>query len=162
MNKKNLISGAVILAYAVFYFASSFSISIFKGAGATAINSATVPRIWGILLILLSGALIIRELPAKKKNRSAAETDGNVTAGKTLPFPVIGTIALLIFYAVAISRLGFTVTTVVYLILQIPLLTPRQNRRYVFSTVFAVLFTLVINWLFVNVLGVPLPAGRLW
>ena len=175
MKKKDLVSGIIILAYALFYLINSFSIKIFAGAGATIINSSSIPRLWGIVLIVLSAWLIIRGIKQGRKENSTSEADSaceknqseehtkqRVFAEKKVIAPTLETVLVLIFYAVSIGTLGFILTTIIYLSFQIPILQPKVKRNYLISTALAIAFTLAVYFLFVYALNVPLPQGRIW
>ena len=68
--KGDLITGIIATIFSIFYLSQTYSIKIFGGADAIA-DARTIPKIWGISLLVLSIMLIIRSLYKMYKNKKA-------------------------------------------------------------------------------------------
>lgn len=77
---------------------------------------------------------------------------------------MIGTFIILFLYAFAMRPVGYLISTFVYLIVQVVLLTQRKkiNKKIILKAlILAVVFSVLSDYLFVELLSVPLPAGIL-
>ena len=161
--RTDLIAGIVLALFSIFYFHFAGEIKIFAGAGSS-ISARTIPYMWAALLFLLSICLIFRDL------RRPGEAVENIPEGETRDFrwwlsenyAVVGTFAALILYALLLKRLGYMLSTFLYLMVQIMLLTEKarfNGKTFLRGLLIAVLFTLISDYLFVRLLHVPLPKG---
>ena len=69
------------------------------------------------------------------------------------------TLCLLLIYVLTIGRLGFVLTSIIYLFFQIIILSPNGKIRVPFAAVIAVIAPVIIYLVFVYLLNVPLPRG---
>ncbi len=167
-KQSDVMVGIVWLAIAIFYLVSATGIKVFTGAGSTIISSRTIPYLWGICLALLSLSLIVRGV-RKKRTEQGSETDhidepGEGEKGKThlfqnKTFPVVATFVLLTLYAAAMKPIGFLISTFCYLLMQIPVLTPKEKRKPMTVLLVSAVSAIVIEWVFLHLLNVPLPTG---
>ena len=176
MSKKNdIVVGASISSFAIFYLVSASKIRIFRGAGATVINSHTMPMIWGWLLLVLGVALAIsgiRSVLQQKKleiGNSREHTEGMASqTGGVLQFlldnwVVVGTIGLLAVYILIMKTVGFVLSSTGYLVLQSLLLIRDQRKKKLpFVLLLSIIVSVGTYVLFVRSLNVPLPAGVLF
>jgi len=163
-NYKDIVSGIIIIASSVFYLICASTIHIFSGSGTTAINSRTIPTLWGCCLLVLGIAMIIRYfihrnqiLPEEDsiKVSSNQSTIQSWRIQQAVPLSVI----LLLGYVLLMKRIGFTLTTLIYLFCQSILLSPKGKIRYGISAALSIVFSIGIYEIFVRFLNVPLPAG---
>lgn len=161
-KSKDLVAGITIVLLAAFYLSQIHQIRVFSGAGATVINSGTIPMLWGGLLMLLGIVLLVQGV---KKMRHS-ETDLIPARTEELRQPharlaVPGTFCLLTFYVIMMGTAGFVLATIFYLFLQIMLLNDSGKRIWWASGALAVGTALAVYLFFVHVMHVPLPAGVL-
>jgi hypothetical protein len=64
-------------------------------------------------------------------------------------------------YALLITKVGFLITTTVYLFIQINILSPKQSRKHLMFAIISVVASVVIYYIFVKVFNLMLPAGIL-
>lgn len=162
--RTDIISGIVLSLFAVFYFINAFSIRVYEGLGKAIVDSSTLPKIWGILLFLLSLNLLIRGLRKKKEAQAAGvETKRDFDLKKYLTenYAVYGTFVLIAIYVTLLRRVGFIIMTAFYIFFQIQLLTHPKERRYALPAAIAVVTSLFIYFVFVKVFYVILPGGLL-
>lgn len=102
----------------------------------------------GILLFLFG----LREKPAEGK-------------GSKVSLKGFGaTLVLLFLYVLLLKPVGFVITSIVYLFLQMCLFVPAEKKtkkNYILFAVISVVMPFAVNWLFVNVFALILPAGIL-
>lgn len=176
MSKKNdIVVGASISSFAIFYLVNASKIRVFRGVGATVINSQTIPMIWGWLLLILGVALAIkgiRSVLQQKKMEAAipiANTEGPASLNQgVLQFfldnlVVVGTIGLLAVYILIMKTVGFVLASTGYLILQsLLLIRDHRKKKLPFVVLLSVIVSIGTYVLFVRSLNVPLPAGVLF
>ncbi len=156
-RKIDLVAGIVLAIFALWYLYQSFSIRMFAAMGKVAVNSATMPKLWAICMLLLAAALIsryFRKGKAKKAEKKAGS--GSILADNA---EVIATFVSLIVYVVLLKYAGFIVSTSLYVFAQTIILMQKHERNYVKAGVLAIVFSVVAYFLFVHVLAVLLPIG---
>lgn len=159
---KDLYTGLIVFFLSLFYLVNVSTIKVFTGAGATAINARTVPAIEGGLLMFLSLALIVRFWVRMRRGEIAKDEGKAAEAAETsfrVRMAVPLTLLLLLLYVLAIGKLGFVITSMAYLFLQVLILSPEGKLNYIAATIIAVVCPIVIYLLFVYLLNVPLPSG---
>lgn len=160
---KDLITGLAVFFLSLFYLINIGSIRVFTGAGATAINARTIPLIEGSLLMLLNVIMLIRYGIKASRGGYVSESgeDDSALDGQSLRIrlAVPLTLCLLLIYVLAIGRLGFVLTSIIYLFFQIIILSPNGKIRVPFAAVIAVIAPVIIYLVFVYLLNVPLPRG---
>ena len=81
----------------------------------------------------------------------------NVKAEAMLRFGA--SFGLLLFYALLLSRLGFVITSTIYIYAQSQFMVPSEKRSHLLSAVIAVASSVALYLVFVYVLRVNLPSG---
>jgi len=113
------------------------------------------PGIIAFAMLLCGGTLVVQALG---RRMSASGADGEAPAGAGHPVAVgIVAVGLLLYY-IAYTRLGFVVSTAIFLLL---FLSFFNRGRHVVNVVIAVAFPLVLNIVFVEVLGASPARGIL-
>lgn len=161
---KDLAAGCVLFCVSIAYCILAKDIKIFTGVGATPISARDMPVVWAACLALLSILLVIRGAKGISQCRKAGEQmpQVSVTAWLKDNYAVMGTFAALFIYALCWKKIGYLITTFVYLIIQIQLLTDREKRgkkNAAITLILAVFFTLASYYVFVKLLSVQLPRG---
>ena len=161
---KDLIAGAVLALCSIGYYIASHSIQSF-GSNKDFISARTIPVAWAVLLLVLSVVLMVRSYAEIRHLKATGE---EIFSGRTPKdwladnYAVIGTFIILFLYAFAMRPVGYLISTFVYLIVQVVLLTQRKNKKLILKAlILAVVFSVLSDYLFVELLSVPLPAGIL-
>ncbi|SMP66174.1 tripartite tricarboxylate transporter TctB family protein [Anoxynatronum buryatiense] len=115
------------------------------------VGSAFFPKFVAISTMLI--ALVKLGLTIIDKNVETRKKSNADMAGGWM------TIVLLGLYVVTFSRLGFIVSTAIYLFLQILVLKPKEKKNYHMMGAIAVVMPVVIYTLFVHIINMPLPRG---
>lgn len=163
--KGDLITGVITAIFSIFYLSQTYSIKIFGGADAIA-DARTIPKVWGIGLLILSIILICRSLYKiyKAKGKCIAIDSRKIIDQIKEKREVVYTFLLLIFYAVLMQPLGFVISSIIYVFLQIWVLTPIDKRNYKMKMIsggLSVVFSVGLYYLFTEYFMVLLPAGIL-
>ena len=162
---KDLIAGAVLALCSIGYYIASHSIQSF-GSNKDFISARTIPVAWAVLLLVLSVVLMVRSYAEIRHLKATGE---EIFSGRTPKdwladnYAVIGTFIILFLYAFAMRPVGYLISTFVYLIVQV-LLTQRKKidkKLILKALILAVVFSVLSDYLFVELLSVPLPAGIL-
>lgn len=162
---KDLIAGAVLALCSIGYYIASHSIQSF-GSNKDFISARTIPVAWAVLLLVLSVVLMVRSYAEIRHLKATGE---EIFSGRTPKdwladnYAVIGTFIIL-FLSFAMRPVGYLISTFVYLIVQVVLLTQRKkiNKKLILKAlILAVVFSVLSDYLFVELLSVPLPAGIL-
>ena len=152
---KNLASNIVNLVVLIMGVALFISAQGIETGAAMAQGGDFMPKlcagIWvalGILLFLFG----LREKP-EEGGKSQVSIKG-----------FAATMVLLFVYILLLKPVGFVITSIVYLFLQMCLFVPAEKRTkksYILFAVISVVVPFAVNWLFVNVFALILPAGIL-
>lgn len=162
MKKKDFLFGTVVLAaIGLFFLIESRNIPVFQGMGTTAINSASLPRMWAVLLLVLCGYVIVRSLVRTKKGRanSSGEEKASLKALLLDSWESILSLMLMAAYYGLMKPLGFVPSTIVYLYAQILVLQKKEERNFWVPAILAVAASLLIYVVFRYQLEIVLPQG---
>jgi len=149
---KDIVSGGVLfgLAVAMGVGASGIKKTLLIGVG-----SAFVPLLVAALLAWMGVSVLVqgvRALPGDAGKPRAAGGGGRLAAV---------TFVLIALYVGLLERVGFMLTTILYLIGQFYVLAPKAERRPVKFVVVAVAVAVATYYIFVSAFDLMLPAGWL-
>lgn len=156
---KDLSSGIFLLILGVVMFISAQTIPTGAEMGA---SSAFMPKVVSVMLIICGTLVAIQGRPRKESVPSGeSEAEGGEKSNyKALIFSLIA----LVIYIALMSSVGFIITTVVYLFVQILIFAPKEKRTkrdlIVFGIV-SVVFTVAVYLIFVYGFALMLPSGIL-
>lgn len=159
LSKKSLtdvIIGLVVLAMGIVgYFASAY---IRDTAGS--VSASTVPRLCSVILGLL-GIMLAATAAAEGRSAGAGKEEAATPADyrKFMSFALL--LITFIAYALLLKVLGFLLSTVLFLVALMFLLSPGDSRRPVLFTAVSIAATAGIYCIFVVGFQVMLPAGIL-
>lgn len=161
---KDLLTGIVAAAFSAFYLMQTSGIKVFGGATA-GVTAQTVPRLWGVAMLALSILLILRSILAmRKKSEQDEEESLGFLARLKERREVVCTFSLLILYAALMKPVGFIIMSIIYVYLQVWVLTPPEKRTKKMHTIaggLAVFFSVSLYFVFTKYLMVMLPPGIL-
>ena len=157
---RDIILGVAMLAFSGFYLSVAQNIKTRPKLTPSYASAKMVPILLGVLLAILSVICIIEGVYKMKKygtTMTNAKAGASQAAGDA--FAVIATFALMIVYALALPTVGFCLSTMVYLFLQISLLAPAKKRNMKMYAIVAVVFTMFVYFTFRVGLSMLLPRG---
>ena len=119
------------------------------------VGSGYVPTFIAICIIIVAGAKLILTLISK-----------DPTINKKVPplgdwFGGIATVLLMLAYMMIFEKVGFIISSIVYLFVQMMLLSNSENRKPVLFAIIAVALPIAVDALFAFAIKMPLPVG-LW
>lgn len=188
MAKKKQIGASIFfIAVAILYLIGTLSIKTVNIFGVTVVSSSTIPRVLGVLLLILSVLLLVKTLMPQKKEdeqKQAVEVqssgavtsaDGQLDIAKSLEeaensedgdvdyLSIVLTLASLILFTVLLDFLGFILSAFIYMVLQTTILTKKAVRvkKLPVTIIFSLAFSVVVYFLFTKGLSLMLPAGIL-
>lgn len=149
-KQRDILSSALFLIFGAGMFFLSLGI---KHRIPSDVGSAYVPKFIAICIMIVAGAKLILSLMDKSasgKKKEGVEFD---------KLGGIGTVVLMFAYMLALEPVGFIVSSVLYLFLQILLMSNKDNRNIPLFAIISVLLPIGISALFYYVIKMPLPKG---
>ena len=146
-KKNNIRTSILFLAFGafVFYEASAIPLVMKNDVG-----SAFFPKvISGAMMVV---AVIRLVMALREKEGEAKASDSDLKGGWE-------TILLLCVYVLAFQPVGFILDTIVFLFLEMLVLTPKEKRSLPLLGGLSIVVPLIIYTLFVYVINTPLPKG---
>ena len=114
-----------------------------------------MPKLCSVLWLIISGLLTIFTVMNKDDS------------GKEITISLKGffaTLILLIAYVTFLKPIGFVITSILYMFVQMLLFVPaeyRTKKNYMFFLIISIIIPVAVNALFVNVFSLILPTGVL-
>ena len=155
----DLITGIFFLLLTAFYFSQIGSIQIIDSGS---VDAAFVPKIVAGAMFILSVCMIVMSA-VKLKKEAGVFSDGQREATEKVAWKsIVLTAVLLVVYVALFQEIGFLITTMIYLFLQLLILAPeRKPKQIIIFAVSSVLGAIVLQYIFVHLLYVMLPEGIL-
>lgn len=166
MNGKNDVkTGAIFVVLDSLYLYFCGDIQPFTGKGTTPLTNRFIPYFWGIFMMVLSIALILRGLGQMKR---AGKTEKGETQEKTKRSmvewivenrEVLMSFAALFFYILLMEKIGFVIMTFLFLTAEILILTPKKDRNVLAAAITGVVVSALLYFIFGKTLHILLPVG---
>ena len=158
---KNIISGIVVLAFALTYTIIAFRLPP-PASGSVVIGPSVFPGTIGILLIVLAIVLISSGLIEVRQNRTNVGKEEEVVKeeeGEPQDKKKVILLFLIFFgYMVLFVPLGYLISTVLFIF---SLTMYLERKHWIRNIVYSLVFPIVVYFLFDRVLSVYLPLGPL-
>ncbi|MDR3172713.1 MAG: tripartite tricarboxylate transporter TctB family protein [Treponema sp.] len=173
--KQEMGVGIFFLVLATLYLAGSLTISSFDPFGNSTLNSRAIPQLIGGLIAVLSIIHITGNILRMKKSTysgtpaegtaretEAADSPGILKIGKSGRLMLLS-VLFICAYIFFFTRLGFILSTILFLLAEISLLIPAEKRKRwtVFIICFSVGLPVLLYLLFTKPLSMFLPRGLL-
>lgn len=165
---RDVFSSVFVIALAIFIAYFSKDIRVLKY---TSVSANFFPRIIALILGLLGTIqLVISILEVKKSGLNSMEDNTDVkedTSSGSKIGRIIScnadwvSVILIMAYVFLLGKLGFIISSVVYLFLQMIVLSNSEKRKYLSLVLVAVIAPVIIYLIFTKVFGLMLPAGIL-
>jgi hypothetical protein len=140
-----------------------FSIALFIGAqnvktlSISSIGSGTFPSFIAVILAIVSVAIIVG---GAKKARGPDEKSAK--GGEKQRFwAVLATFAIMALYALLMPKVGFIITTMVYLFLQMYIMAAKEHQKPILFGIISIVTSVSVYYMFVKIFSLMLPAGIL-
>ncbi len=160
-NKKDIQSAIAVILFAIAFYAFSFKI---QATTSDILGSRFFPQVAAICLILLGIVQIFRNMRLKeiltdKPEAKIAKTD-------RINQPLVLTTVLLLAYYYLCMGIGFTITSILYLLSSSMVLIPnaeRKNRKtMLLIAIVAIVVPFFLNTVFYRIFHITLPKGKLF
>lgn len=161
----DVFSGFFLLIVSVVMYIATFS---FEALTTTLIGPAFMPQIIAIaigifsILIIVNGFMKTRTIE-KEETLPEPVVEGHddklISGQKDSYRPVILTLLLMLAYVVLIPVIGFLITTILYIFLQMMILSDKTTRKIWLFALVSIVSSVVIYYVFRNVFYVMLPTG---
>lgn len=133
-------------------------------------GSAFFPIVVGSGLVILALVYLGMALVSLKKQAAlgiaeeaqTALTDEEKQENKISTFKLIASFAILVIYVALLSSVGFIITSIVYLFLQMLIMAEDRSKKQIIKIVIAAIVApFIINFIFTNWFSLMLPQGLL-
>jgi len=155
----NFITGVGVILLGVFMYFASYDIQEFVR---TRVGASFMPRIAGSLFVILGGILIFGSfrcsVPAATQEPVSEAEEKKVFGGWPA---VLLSLLLMIVYVGLIDSVGFVLSSIFYIFLQILVLNKQGKKNFLTFGLVSVIVPIVVFYLFVYVFKVLIPAGIL-
>lgn len=116
------------------------------------VGSGFFPKVVAVTIIGAAVIKLIVTLKGKDDGAANKTTDGDMVGGWL-------TILLIGLYVLAYQKIGFLISTAVYLFLQILVLCPKEKRNFPVFGLVSLVTPVFIYTVFVYFINMPLPKG---
>lgn len=154
---RDLILGIVMLLFSGFYLINAFQIKTRPKLTPSYASAQIMPVLLGVLLAILSVICIFQGIRQMKTAGGTEEQTKKKDKGDIMA--VVFTFAVIIGYIIVMPYLGFILSTMLYLFLQMNILAPAEKRNYLLFAIVAVVFTALVFVAFRIGLQQLLPRG---
>ncbi|WP_181995639.1 tripartite tricarboxylate transporter TctB family protein [Clostridium sp. AM58-1XD] len=163
-EKRNDICSAIaFIAFAVFLFVGSYWI---PPTTSDILGSRFFPRMIAFLIAFLAVVQLIGAISFVKKGEVEKEKSSDKEGKNRLNMSLVLTVAALFAYYVLVLQIGFTITSIIYLLCQSAILMSKDDfknkKKVVILALVAVFVPIFINTIFWKVFSIALPAGKLF
>lgn len=162
-------TGIFFLLLSVFYFSQISTIEIIDSGS---VDAAFIPKLVAGAMCLLSICQITasviklkkgagREMQVREENGKQELAEAGAQASIEWKSTIL-TAVLLLIYVALFEKIGFVITTMVYLFLQLLILAPeRKPKQIAVFAVSSVAAAFLLQYVFIHLLFVMLPEGIL-
>lgn len=158
---QNIVIGVLIIAVSVFMEIASRNIKVIASSLTAVDNASFLPQVVFGILILVGLLLILigrEEIPT---NRATAPKGEALEKKAKETLRSLGALAMLFLYIFCFSRLGFVVSSILYMVAMMMYMTKKEDRKPILFVVISVIITLVVYFCFRQFLYIYLPNGVL-
>jgi putative tricarboxylic transport membrane protein len=153
MNKKNIGLGVFSIAFGIGMLLLSNGIRDFAAVG---VGAKFFPRIAGVGFILIGALLVLQQRSALADGTSSEKA---TSYDRSANLSVVLSMGLLTLYLILVPRLGYIISSTIYIFGQTLILNRGAKPHYLRFALIAIISAGVTYILFVKVFRVMIPAG---
>jgi len=146
-KKKGIITSVIFLVFSIVMVVFARQI---KPMMQNDVGSGFFPTVIGFAMCAIS---VLRLVMAVREKEGEAKKSGDDIKGGLETLILVGA------YCIVFSSVGFIISTIVYLFLQILILTPAEKRSIPITIAISLIAPFVIYAMFVYLINTPLPKG---
>jgi hypothetical protein len=156
-SKVTIYSGMVFILYGAAWLYAGLSIPV-KGKEGD-FGPALLPKVIGVIIVFLSILLIYTAFLNDKKTTVTQKTEGD---GSYDYKSVILTMMLLVLYIVTMEPIGFIISSMLYLFLQMIIMANKPGKRQIITyAIISLVLPYLVDYLFYSMFSLMLPDGLL-
>ena len=154
LSRQNIICGAVFIVLAAVYFlaATQFKTTAAYGGSTLAYDAGFFPKVVAGMMLLFSVMLIFRKEQVGRKRECVFPEKGRAAVQ----------IAMMLLYPICMIKIGFVVSTLVYLFCGIVFIGRQPRAKWAKTALIAIIATAVLYILLEKVFQIFLPHGFLY
>ena len=169
-NYTDLMAGVIIMAIAVFFYWTTLGTKSFLGTGRGRVAPDTIPKIVAVAMLIIGAIITVQWFMRTKKGTispKVVEDDSADCEGMTeqqintrhlfqkITMPI--TLMLVAAYIFIMSEIGFTISTFIFLTLQITLSTDFSAKSWLKSLLIALVASVSIYLIFGCAFSLAVP-----
>lgn len=152
----NLTLGIVFTLFGIGYLVAAFLV---PKSAVMDLGPDVMPKIIATITIVLG---FLQTFNGFKEMKAFDETKEQENEGEKLQYWRVGaTIAAFIVYVNLIEVIGFLIMTFIYLVVQMNILSVKEDRRQLLFVIISLITSLLVYFLFRNGFNIMIPAGIL-
>ena len=159
-KKNDICSAVVFILFAIFLFVGSWWI---QPTTPDILGSRFFPRLIAVFIAFLAAIQLIGAVSAVKKNGGEKQEEEKKGG---LSIPLLLTVAALFIYYILVLQIGFTITSILYLLFQSAVLMSKEDfqnkKKIILLIIVSIIVPVFINTIFWKVFFIALPAGNLF
>lgn len=159
---RDVIGGCLFFIFAAAYYNMALGIRQFS-AGSGMVDSQFMPKVYAVLLMILSSIQVLQGVYHIKKGEAEADEGSGLTV-KDQIVSFITSFLLLIIYVALLDSVGFVIMSVLFIICMTILLSTKEQRskkNLLKLILISVAFSVIVFMIFVDGFGLTLPEGIL-
>lgn len=150
----DLVSSFFFMALALLYFAGTFD---FIEISRVSSGAKILPYTYAIMLFAAALHIFVRA--CKKRRASAAQAQNAAPESGVNYRKIVLTLVLIALYALLFNSVGFVGATLLFLVLQMLVLSGGQGRNIRLIAVTSVMATLLLYYIFTHIFLIAFPEG---
>lgn len=162
-KRSDIFSAVAFFLFAVFVYVGSYWI---PATTSDILGSRFFPKAVAVLIGILAVMQIIFSVSKIKKLPAEESEKTEKKEGKRINKPLFLTTAALFVYYVLVLQIGFTITSILYLLFEGSVLMQKEDlknkKKMTILVLVAVIVPIFINTIFWKVFSIALPAGALF
>ena len=154
---QNMVIGALVIVLSIVMLIASNSIKVIASSLTAVDNAAFLPRvIFGVLICLL-----VMGGKQTAANRATAPEGEALEKKAHETLRSLGALLALFVYVFFLDRLGFVISSILYMVFMMMYMTKKDARRPILFVMVSVVMTVVVYFCFREFLYIYLPNGIL-
>lgn len=151
-KRRDLIGSIVFLVFGIFLFAISFTVrTIIEND----VGPAFMPKVVAVAIVIVSVSKLVIALKNNSAEYTAIKKSKDDKMGSLLTILNLGA------YVILFEPLGFIISSILFLVLQMIILSDKVNFKPIRFVIISVTSTIAIYFLFVYAFNLMLPEGLL-
>ncbi len=146
----DIIAGAAFLVLSAAVYAGSYSIRTFAD---TSYGVTFLPRVTAVIMAVVSTVVLVGGI--RKYKQGVESGSFSVTPA------VIYTCVLIFLYILLLALLGFVLSTIIYVTMQVYIMSDFSRKRLAFGFLLSLPFSFGVYYLFTRMIYIMLPPGIL-